>query len=572
MKNFKLTFEFLLFLIIFFFGSFFRLIQLGNLPLSDSEAIITLQALNQIKGNFVYPHTDQTFLVNVQSVLFSLFGSGNFISRFIPALFGSFLIFIPFLFRNYFNRRAMIILAFWIAISPTMISVSRQVDSTMIFLVSILLFIYFFFNKSIILSSIFLVLSILCGKIFFMVLFPAGISILYVYLFTNKEISSHYHDFMNQLRSFEWIKFVIFSIIGYALLSTFGFIFPRQLSGIGYGITNYINSWSQIGTITLADLTRGLFFYEFSALIFGLAGVVFLLRKFQAGGLFVVGFITINIVQLVLIADKNVIYNSLIIFPLMVAGAFFINHNYSIDNQNKVKVLIVTFISFSIIVFITLAFMSMMNNTYQTEQENVMRLIFIIAGFGLIIGAGLLAGWAISWEIAGKSFLYLFLIIFLVFTVSSSINASGLRTPYHNEILYQTPIPLDAYLLVSTLEDYSEWNYGEKNSIKVFVLDDQPPSLIWALRDFSNIDFGKLVPMDEKIDVIITSNSYNLERGDSFRGQDFLWISKPDWTNMSSKEFAQWFFTRRAPQDLLSQQSTILWIKNSLFPGSEPIP
>lgn len=38
---------------------------------------------------------------------------------------------------------------------------------------------------------------------------------------------------------------------------------------------------------------------------------------------------------------------------------------------------------------------------------------------------------------------------------------------------------------------------------------------------------------------------------------------------MSSSEYAQWFLTRRAPQDILNQKSIIVWVRNSLFPGAD---
>jgi hypothetical protein len=210
----------------------------------------------------------------------------------------------------------------------------------------------------------------------------------------------------------------------------------------------------------------------------------------------------------------------------------------------------------------------MFSNSNQINPDNSVRVLFIIAGFGLIFVAGLLAGWAISWEIAGKSFLILFLSYFLIFTLSAMWNASGLRNPFYNEILRLNEVPIETDLLIKTLQDYSEWNYGHKNSLSVYVVNSQKSSLAWALRDFSNVNYVNILPQNDSIDAVITDVNQNLMQGDTFRGQEILWTTKPAWSLMNIGDLTQWFLTRRAPQDMLLQQSIIVWIRNDLFPGT----
>jgi len=309
-------------------------------------------------------------------------------------------------------------------------------------------------------------------------------------------------------------------------------------------------------------------FYEIAAILFGVIGTVYIIRKNQIAGLFITGIITFSIVQIVLMSEKTIVMNAIIVFSLMIAGSYFLNQFIYIPGQIKMKIIIVTLIALVILFFISLAFMGMFANSYQGEQENILRIFFIIAGFALIIGAGLLAGWAISWEIAGKSFLLLSVSYLLIFTISASVNASGLRSPYQNEILSINPVPIEHDLLIQTLENYSEWNYGDKKSINIHILGDQPTSLYWALRDFDNISKGDVISLDQKIDAIISNADQNLVQADSFRGQDILWTSKPAWSSMNANETTQWLLTRRAPQDMLIQKSVIIWIRNSLFPGA----
>ena len=569
MKNKLFTIEYLIYTLIIFIGIAFRFINLGKLPLSDVEGSISLHALSLISGGKGASFSDQTFLSNLQAVLFFLFGNSNFVARLFPAAVGVIFILIPFLFRNFVNPKMMIILSFWIALSPTFISLSRQVDSTVLFLLSISIFFYFLIKRSAIFSTIFFVLSMLSGKIFLLFFVPSVISLMYVYLFVNRQNNSTYAQIIHLIKSFQWKKFGLYSMVAYVLLSTFGFIFPSQLSGFGYGINATFNSFSQPSIVSLSDLVRGLLFYELAAIFFGLIGTIYIIRKNQFVGLFITGMITFSIVQIIVMTEKTIVINAIIVISLMIAGSYFVNQFIFLPRHLRTKIMVVTLIALVILFFISLAFMSMFANSYQGEQENTLRIFFIIAGFALIIGAGLLAGWAISWEIAGKSFLLLSISYLLILTVSASVNASGLRNPYQNEILRIDPIPIEHDLLINTLESYSEWNYGNKKSISIHILGDQSPSMYWALRNFDNISQGNVIPFDKEVDAIITNADQNLVQVDSFRGQDILWTSKPAWSLMTTNETTQWFLTRRAPQDMLLQKSNIIWIRNSLFPGSD---
>jgi hypothetical protein len=143
-----------------------------------------------------------------------------------------------------------------------------------------------------------------------------------------------------------------------------------------------------------------------------------------------------------------------------------------------------------------------------------------------------------------------------------------LQNPFYNEILRLNEVPIETDLLIKTLQDYSEWNYGHKNSLSVYVVNSQKSSLAWALRDFSNVNYVNILPQNDSIDAVITDVNQNLMQGDTFRGQEILWTTKPAWSLMNIGDLTQWFLTRRAPQDMLLQQSIIVWIRNDLFPGT----
>jgi hypothetical protein len=566
----EITFEFILYGIILIFGLLIRVINLGEIPLSDYEARIALDGQQLISGHGALLHSDQTFLSNILGVLFYFFGTGNFVSRILSMAIGSLFILLPALFRPYLNRKALLILSCWIAFSPTFVSISRQIDSSILFLSAFGVFIFFLLQKKPLGSAIFLVISLLSGKIFFWNLILLTIVALYVNVFNNNKEFSTKELFYRYLDEFKFKKFVFTFLISYILISTFGFVFPNQFSGAARSFMAFVNVFSGHNLIgNLGETTRGIVFYEIAALVFGIFGLIWLIKRKPLGGLSILGIVTINLVMIILATEKLFIWNIFLIFPLMISGSFFLSHSLTLPKEKLYKTLLITTVAFVIVTFIVLAFASMFSNQNQSVDQTNIRVLYILAGLGLIIGAGLLAGWALSWEIAGKSYLLLSILCLTIFTISAMWNASGLRKPFQNELLRIDQIPIDEDLLIGTLHNFSSWNYKNDYKLNILVIDKEIPSIEWALRNFTNVSFENSIPRNEIYDVIITSSDLILEQSDSFRGQDILWFTEPRWQEMGLSETTQWVLTRRIPDGFQSQESLIIWIRNGLVPGFE---
>ncbi|PWB71113.1 MAG: hypothetical protein C3F07_15135, partial [Anaerolineales bacterium] len=116
----------------------FRLIQLGAAPLTDSEAGLALQALHIAQGKAVLLGPQPAYIL-LTSILFLITEATNFTARFLPAVIGGSLVFVPYFFREKLKPRIAIVLAFLIAFDPGMVALSRQAGGT-ILAVTFLLF------------------------------------------------------------------------------------------------------------------------------------------------------------------------------------------------------------------------------------------------------------------------------------------------------------------------------------------------------------------------------------------------------------------------------------------------
>src|SRR5690606_7221242 len=129
---------------------------------------------------------------------------------------------------------------------------------------------------------------------------------------------------------------------------------------------------------SLGEITRSIIFYEIATLLFGIIGLIWLIKKKPIGGLFVLGFVTINLILIILVNEKLLIWNINLILPFMISGSFFLSHTLVIQKVKLNKILIITLIAFAIVIFIGLAFASMLSNQNQTIDQANLRVLYIL--------------------------------------------------------------------------------------------------------------------------------------------------------------------------------------------------
>ena len=108
-----------------------RFVNLGSLPLTDFESNWALQSLHVAEGLKPAIGANPAY-VHLTAALFFVFGATNFLARFLPALAGGLLVLIPILFRERIGHIASLLLAFFLACDPGMLSLSRLAGSSIL--------------------------------------------------------------------------------------------------------------------------------------------------------------------------------------------------------------------------------------------------------------------------------------------------------------------------------------------------------------------------------------------------------------------------------------------------------
>jgi hypothetical protein len=551
--------------LLFGFAFFIRFLSLGSVPLSDFEANIAIHA-TQLSSGVKDVNDSNVLLLNDIAVLTYVFGNSNFVVRLFSTLIGSLLVTSPLLFRNHFNKKLLFILSFWMCIDPGLIALSRQLNSSILTLFFGILLLYFYLERKPVSMGIISGLLLLCGASLWFTLLP--ILLISIFYFvkrirkTDAERPFAIFEEANQTRSF-----VVSLAISVVLGATTGFIFPSQFGGVFQGLVDYLQGWRAGSTTSVAEIARALLVYDFPIFVFGVLGIIFA-KKWHRRAVYFFGlWFLINTIQLLLYPARQLNDSIWILFPLILFGSFFIDQFSSLQNADTKIILLITGCGIVIFEFLTLVSLNLLTNTAPTNQSPISKSILIIAGITLILFAIFLIGWSLSWRVAGKSILFISIVYFGVYSLSAGWNASGLRLPFENEMWYIAPIPPTADLVISTVEEYSEWNHGYPYEAHVQVVGIDSPSLRWALRKFENVEFVQNLRIASAPEIVITDAYQTITMEEAYKGQDFEWVSKPAWDLLILREWTDWVLTRRVASNLKEQQQIILWVRNDLFPG-----
>ena len=152
-----------LYIIAFLLALAVRLIRLGTWTLTDLEAQWALQALGVAQGAHPALGSNPAYVLLTTIVFFFYGGGTNFWARFVPALAGSCLVFVPFLFRERLKPRPSLILAFFLAFDPGLVALSRQAGSSILAVTFVLFAWGFWQRKQSRLAGVFAGLALLSG-------------------------------------------------------------------------------------------------------------------------------------------------------------------------------------------------------------------------------------------------------------------------------------------------------------------------------------------------------------------------------------------------------------------------
>lgn len=544
-----------------------RLLNLGAIPLADSEAVLALQAFDVSQGEKVAIDPQPGFAA-LTGLTFALLGSSEFTARLWPALAGGLLVIVPYFLRRQLGRGAAIILAFGLAFDPGLVAVSRQADGPMLSVGFSLLVLGLAIAGYPILAGVAAGLALLSGPALLPGLLGLALAWGASLLFSDTEEG-------DQLLPAAWdekaLRKGVLAMLGTLVLV--GTLFLRAPQGLGgwiAGLPSYLSGWAQPSGVPALRLVSALVVYQPLAVIFGLIGAI-------QGWLRGKRLVKVASLWLVFALILSILYparqvHDLIwaLIPLWILAALTLAGLFADSGENSMISLGHATILF---IFMTLVWVNIagLGQSEPGSPGYLTRLAVVggVIALGAVTSGLIGLGW--SWKTAQNGAVWGMCAILGIYTLAGMWWASQVRDPGRVELWQPFPSSAGTRLIIETVTDLSAWNIGDTQALDVTLAVDSP-ALHWSLRTFPSLSVipegEQLISMGSPAIVITRQDVEEPGLAAEYRGQDFVFRTYPGWFGALPPNILRWVAFRLAP---LQEEQVIVWARADLFPGGSSL-
>jgi len=567
----------------------FRLIQLGASPLTDSEATLALQALHITQGGapLLGPQPGYVLLTGI---FFAIINNANFIARFVPAIVGSMLVFAPYFFREKIKPRPALILAFLFAIDPGLVALSRQASGTMLAVVFLLFAWAMWRNQRAIPAGIFAGLALLSGPSVWAGLLAIGLTRLFLQgmeadrrsQIADRELPSADRESPisnSVVTNYQFppiqLRPALLSLLVTLLLGgTLFFLSPNGLSAWLSALPAYLKGWTSLSSMTPGRVLLAFIAYEPLGIFLA---ILSLIRGYRTKSRRIIRLsVWLGVTLLLAVFYRQTSELVWVIIPLLTLAALELSRALNIFAEERVEVGVVVLALMILLVYIwfdvskiALDPQSQLGATTlplfgRNIQISAAPYIVLLGAFLIIILCISFVAFGWSTRTAWLGTTWAFVIFSGVYTLASAWGASGLRA--QNGIEFWTPDqpPAQADILLSTVNDISEFSVGHAQAQPVTVMGINSPALEWVLRN-RPVEIVSTLDSQVAPPIVITPMMNDLGLPAAYRGQDFTWRQTPQWQAIKAPDWIRWLVFRQLPRE---NETIVLWARDDLFPDA----
>jgi hypothetical protein len=555
-----LKFEPMLYGLALILALLFRFVNLGVITLNDYEAGWALQSLDSLKNQQTLIGS-QPFYVQVTTFLFFLFGPSNATARLLPVLLGSLMVFLPAIFRRWLGPGPALILAFFLAIDPGLVGLSRQVGTPILAMATGMLAVGSWVKRKPALAGLLLGMALMSGESFWAGLVGWGIAVSLGWKagwFTSDDTSQNDPP----VKETPFLRMAIFALGTLIVLGGLFFLRTRGLNGVISGLLAYLQGWGKPSEVSATSLIIALFAYQPLAVLFGVIGGIRGWRSHHNFDRFLSLWTFLALILAVVYPAHQVSDLVWTLLPLWALAARELHQHLKMPAEGFAPTLGQAVLVVVIWVFCALQLSALSDPNLPPEKQQVL-LFSIIGGAFFLVITTLLVSWGWSRPVAVRGFLWGASTFLLLYTVSAMISAANLRPEPSAELWDRDARITQGTLLIKSLEDLSRWNKGLEHSLDIIVAGYPSPSLRWALRNFPNTKFLDQLAVGLNPSVVITSQP-RPELAAAYRGQGLVWSQIPQWSLILPSEYIPWVMYHTAP---VQKNSIYLWVRTDIFPG-----
>jgi hypothetical protein len=551
-----------LFILAFILALTLRLIKLDSLPLSDLEAGWALQAFH-LSQNTISALGPQPGYILPTALLFFLFGSTDFMARMAPVLAGSLLVLTPYILRERLPGKSAILLAFFLALEPGLLALSRTVGSPILAVSFTLLALSLWLTRHPRWAGFFGALALLSGPALWTGLFSLGFAWLATGGFNRMRNSEPNPESTEGTSATRWEMWKPALLTGGATLLGIGtlfFLFPSGLGAAFGSLPAYLRGWTQSVDVPPTRLLMALVVYEPFFVIFAIAAIVRGMIARDRQTIFLAVWMAVALVLALIYPSRVVADLAWTLVPLTALAALEVSQALGFGTENRWEITGMFVLTFAVLVFAALDFAGLALTGLTPENTRIRWILLAGALLLLAISVTLVAlGW--SMDVARKGALWGFIAVMTLYTISVATGASGIRANLTQELWRTDPQPGQTALLRRTIDELSTWKTGADSALSVTVYGIESDSLAWQLRE-QPVTFASAAPTDSSSAIVIGPFDPQAAFGAEYRGQDFVWRRYPGWNTASLPDWLRWMAIHEMPQ---GEEAILLWARTDLF-------
>ncbi len=516
-----------------------RLVNLGAAPLAAHEARQASIASRAVTGQGMPEAGYSPFLFIANATLFALCGASDALARVWPALLGSVFVLTPLLFRQRVGRVGVLAAGLYLAISPTALFASRQLDGAVVaalggvvFFGGGLRFIETGNRNWLILAAIGLALAVTSTSSIYGMMLALGLAwLLFVWGWPAGRLRR-----LGRLTSPHLgIVCATFVLAAFVFATGLGWNLP----GVG-ATADLFSAWfARLGTVSLLPLVS-LVIYEPLGLLAGLVGWVWLVRKKRRFGVLLGLWVGLGLFALLAVPPQTPVGAVWIILPLALLGG--VGVEALAQSRRVIKgwqaKWVYAFITGVLWVYLYLRF-----SRYGLKGEpldlvvGIMALFFpllllalaalvfaLISGDDRVVTGEIIMGARSALQGATVSSA----VVLLAITFSMGWGIACVRPADPRELLVYEPTAIEVRDLVQVLRDLS-WRETGLPTTMEFTYEAAPDSVLaWYLHDFSAArrvdDLRELGPGERGVAVVTLDREWSPDslEGAKMMGQDFV--------------------------------------------------
>jgi hypothetical protein len=576
----SLTYEDALYLLAFGLALGIRLFSLGAAPLTDAEANWALQALDLSRGGQPLLGAQAAYVL-LTGLSFTIFSATNFLARLLPALAGSLLVLLPNILRPLLGgttrlRWSGLVLAFGLALDPSLLALSRTAGSLMPALAFSILALAFYARRKMIWAGIAAGLALLSG--------PAllhGLLILVlgwgVYRLVGKQPqrsaqkdpSEHNPSWQMPPLERSGLRSGLFALLGTLLVVGLLFLrVPQGLGALAATLPAYLQNWISSGGVPALRLPVALLVYQPLVFVLALLAIGRAWQSPRAGepverlavGLSL--WVLVGLFVTMLYPARQVGDLAWVLVPMWGLAALELPH-YLPGRERRSVHLVAGGLAALLCILAAVVWVNLLN---LSRNQTTLLLFWLMTGgvavLGIISTIMVAAGW--STVSARLGLVWSLCLVLGLGMLSETWGVTNLHSQAAQELWSTPPAAGQADQLIESLQELSQTTTGHDTEIKIVLLDESP-SLRWTLRQFPYLTSADSLAASDAPAIVITGKTQQTPTlAQRYRGQDLVWRIYPAGQTVLPSNLAAWLAFHQAP---MATEQIILWARADLFPG-----